>query len=547
MRSLVLMLLLPLLISCPGNEKTIQVLILSGRNNHDWSATTQQIEMIFSGSDRFSCSVTLQPDTLTQADLKSFDVVLSNWNSWPENEIRWPEETENALSEFIHNGGGFVTFHASSSALYEWPEFKKFSTAAWLMNQTRHGKNSATEVNIINTNHPVTKGMSGFYIFDELWVNAEENPDFEVLGNATNKELKAEGTSAQPAIMVSKYGKGRIFHTILGHDERSMRNTGFKELLLRGTEWAATGKVTQPMVQEIKQSEQNAKYHWSETDTTFALLKGEDIVWQYNYNTKHGRPFFHPVFVNRNNMTCISPSDHRWHLGQWFCWKYINKVNYWEYGRGPFQSDGVTEVKNVKIKKNDDFTAEIELDIVYHPFGGENVLAEKRLVRIGPPQQDGKLTMDYDFSFEALTDEVELNRTPILGQEGGTSWGGYAGISIRFNQSFMDSEFISSWGENDAVNGKKGDWLYMGFTGLDGSKVGSQIIIHPDSHTEGEAWYSVNTEEFPFYYFSPAVLYYKPLILSKGEKLQLQYRINHFTGEMNRVELENENQNYLNN
>jgi type 1 glutamine amidotransferase len=106
-------------------------------------------------------------------------------------------------------------------------------------------KLSGTEINIINRKHPVTIGMAGFHIFDELWIDAEVNPDFEVLATATNEQLKKEGKPEQPAVMVSQYGRGRIFHTILGHDVRAMRNTGFKELLLRGTEWAATGKVTQ--------------------------------------------------------------------------------------------------------------------------------------------------------------------------------------------------------------------------------------------------------------------------------------------------------------
>jgi hypothetical protein len=154
--------------------------------------------------------------------------------------------------------------------------------------------------------------------------------------------------------------------------------------------------------------------------------------------------------------------------------------------------------------------------------------------------------MDYQFKFEALADSVDINRTPILGEPDGKSWGGYAGISIRFNQSFMNSEFISSWGERDSVNGKTGDWLYMGFTGLDGNKVGSQIIIAPNSHVKGEAWYSVNTNDLPFYYFSPAILYYKPMLLLKGETLVLNYRISHFQGKVSQTELEKEFQDYKN-
>ncbi len=529
-----------------GNAESLHVLIISGQNNHNWEQTTQQLETIFSENELFSFEVTLKPDTLKSDDFKHVDVVLSNWNSWPENELRWPEKTENALIEYIKNGGGFVTFHAASSAFYNWPTFKKISTGAWIMNKTSHGKNSTTEVLITNREHPITQRMTGFFIFDELWIDAEENLDFKVLGTAINKKLQQEGKASQPAIMVGNYGKGRIFHTILGHDARAMRNAGFRLLLQRGTEWAATGNVTQPVVQELQPVNNSKIYNWKETDTTLVLFNGEQIIWQYNYNTKYGRPYFHPVFAGRNNITCLSPDDHVWHLGQWFCWKYINKVNYWEYGRGPFQSDGVTTIKNISFKKNDDYSAEIIVELVYHPYQGENVLAEKRIVTVSSPQSDGKLWMDYDFTFEILADVVELNRTPVLGQENGKSWGGYAGLSIRFSQDFSNSHFIAPWNNNDSINRQTGDWLYMGFNGIDGTQAGSQIMVPPSSRRGGWAWYSVNSGLEPFYYISPAYLYFKPLTLKKNERFSLKYRILHLPGKVDKRELNETYRKYIN-
>ncbi len=46
-------------------------------------------------------------------------------------------------------------------------------------------------------------------------------------------------------LMVLKYGKGRIFHTAMGHDVAALSCVGFIATFQRGTEWAATGKVTQ--------------------------------------------------------------------------------------------------------------------------------------------------------------------------------------------------------------------------------------------------------------------------------------------------------------
>jgi type 1 glutamine amidotransferase len=518
-------------------DKQIKVLILSGSNNHDWKSTTSFLNQIFSESGLFLVEITEKPDTLNSSDLNNFDVVVSNWNSWPENDLRWPKVTEKVLLNFIKKGGGFVTFHSSTSAFYEWPEFKEISTASWVMDSTWHGKRSATRVKIDNNRHPITKGMTGFYIFDELWVNTEKNEKFEVLGSATNEDISGKGISCQQAIMVSEYGKGKIFHTILGHDTRAMRNTGFQTLIQRGTEWAATEKVLQTIPQELQLKQD--EYNWEKTDTSLALLQGENILWKYNFNGLHGKPYFHPVFLGRNNLTCI-PFDHLHHVGQWFSWLYINKVNYWQYIKGTYNSEGNTEIQNIDITHNPDFSAEINMEIVYHPINGKNVLSEFRTIKVSPPRENGDICMDYNFDFEAIADTLKLDRTPIEGEPGGNPRGGYVGLSIRFNNDFMDSHFISSWMDNENITGKTGDWLYMGFRGLDGKQVGSQIMIAPNTRRDAAAWYSINDDDLPFYYLSAAIIYKKPLVLLKGERMKLNYRILHLNGAMNKSKLNKE-------
>ena len=82
----------------PGS---IRILILSGSNNHDWKQTTKVLESIYSETGMFSYEVTDLPDTLSSSDFELFDVIVSNWNSWPENDLRWPKDAEEALSDFI--------------------------------------------------------------------------------------------------------------------------------------------------------------------------------------------------------------------------------------------------------------------------------------------------------------------------------------------------------------------------------------------------------------------------------------------------------------
>jgi len=55
----------------------------------------------------------------------------------------------------------------------------------------------------------------------------------------------------EPALMTITYGKGRIFHTILGHADEgggpAMQSVGFIITFQRGAEWAASGNVTIPV------------------------------------------------------------------------------------------------------------------------------------------------------------------------------------------------------------------------------------------------------------------------------------------------------------
>jgi len=224
-----------------GATEKLNILILTGRNNHVWDKTTAILDSTLKECWLFSVDITTEPDTLKFEDLKKYAVLLNNWNSWPENTIRWPTAAEQGLLRFVKEGGGLVFFHSSTSAFYTWTEFKEISTAAWILDSTWHGPVSQVKVSLQNQEHPVTNGLTDFYILDELWINAELNESFKVLGFAENT---VEDSGKQPAIFVRSYGKGRIFHTILGHDETALRNPGFQTMILRAAEWASTGQVS---------------------------------------------------------------------------------------------------------------------------------------------------------------------------------------------------------------------------------------------------------------------------------------------------------------
>jgi len=81
---------------------------------------------------------------------------------------------------------------------------------------------------------------------DELYSRMRgPGENMKVLGTAFSDPQNHGTGYDEPMLMVLTYGKGRVFHTTLGHDAEAIRCVGFITTFARGVEWAATGRVTQ--------------------------------------------------------------------------------------------------------------------------------------------------------------------------------------------------------------------------------------------------------------------------------------------------------------
>ena len=528
--------------SSSPKEDLIKVLILSGKNNHEWQKTTPMLVRIFKESKRFTITFSDIPDTLTYSTLKKFQLVISNWNTWPDNKIRMNSQWERDFLRYVNEGGGVLSIHAGASSFYDWEPYHRIGIGRW-GKETRHGPRTRGHIYNLDQGHPITMGMGSFYIMDEIWENTDIYPGSKAIGSLTAKDEKDGHLIDVSSIFVSQNGKGRCFFTTLGHDERALLNSGLQTLLLRAGQWCAGKEVTIEIAGDLKNSAKTPKdqLSWCKTDTTLALMNHSDIIWQFNGQNRFGKPYFHPLTVNQSDLTCVSPPDHPWHVGLWFSWKFINGVNYWEYQKNfsstetGFKSDGITAIKNQKFSTNSDFSADVHLNLTYHPVDGNAVMSEERLYHISKPSSDGSYYIDEEHLFIALSDSVLLDRTPITGEPGGQSWGGYSGLSIRFNQSFTSPEIVSP---GDSASRRKSAWIYMGFQTLKDAKAGMLILNHPRFTPKSSSWYIINDSQVPFYYYSPAVIFDKNILLKKGESLHLKYRIWMLGGEVSKGQLQ---------
>lgn len=519
-------------------KQKINLLLLSGKNNHEWQKTTPKLQEIFIQSNLFSVTITERPDTLSEQSLKPFQLIVSNWNAFPEKSRQWPAETEKPIINFVKNGGGFVFVHSASATHYNWPEFQNMAGGTW-GDSTKHGKIAPFQVEISKTVHPVTKGLADFRTTDELWVDMRICGNPTVIGNAFAPASNKGSDQLEPIILSQQIGKGRSFFLVLGHDVRAMKNLGFQTLLLRGSEWAATGKVTQKIPDELSLDDQFRNLSWQKEANSVSLLNNGKIVWKHHFDKKEGKPYFHPLStIDGSVLTGLRPEDHPWHRAIWFSWKYINGLNYWEEDRVTGRSEGITELKSVRYNLTKQFGAEFNLELTYHPPTGNDLLKEERSVRLSAPAEDGSYFMDWESTFTALADEVVLDRTPLPNEPDGKSYGGYAGFSARLNNQLWDVKAVNDSGETEQLHGKASHWMTYEAKNLKGQPVAITIFDHPENINHPGKWFISNDTETPFYYFSPALIFDQKLILKKGEKLRLKYRLLVSSGEINQTKLQ---------
>lgn len=298
-----------LLLALPAiSQDKIKVLIIDGQNNHAWRVTTPHMKKWLEACGRFAVEVATAPPMPARpgrlkADasaeekekhaqamanyeaamvqyngdmakfkppFEDYHVILSNFNGGS-----WPRETNAALESALSSGKvGLVIVHAANNSFPgQWKEYDKMIGMGWRDAKygdrlivtddgspvrveagkgpgASHGPMHPFKIVMRDREHPITKGMPAEWMHanDELY-HGMRGPieNVQLLATAYADRSKGGTGEHEPMIWTVSYGKGRVFHTPMGHDVGAMRCVGFIATLQRGTEWAATGKVTLPL------------------------------------------------------------------------------------------------------------------------------------------------------------------------------------------------------------------------------------------------------------------------------------------------------------
>ena len=248
----------------------IKVLIVDGQNNHNWKMTTPMLRQIIEEPGLFTVDVSTAPAKGTdgwQPKFSDYAVLVSNYNGEP-----WSAATQEAFEKFVRSGGGFVAVHAADNSFPEWKAYNEMIGVGGWGGRTEksgpylrwrdgkwthdlspgrggsHGKQHEFVLNNRAPQHPIMQGLPAAFMHrqDELYDRLRgPAKDVTVLASAMAQPDKGGSGEEEPLLMAIPYGKGRVFHTALGHGEEAVHCVAFAVTFQRGTEWAATGKVTQ--------------------------------------------------------------------------------------------------------------------------------------------------------------------------------------------------------------------------------------------------------------------------------------------------------------
>ncbi|MHC4745277.1 MAG: ThuA domain-containing protein [Planctomycetota bacterium] len=219
----------------PEPKQTAKVLIVTGVDypGHPWKLTAPVLAEAIRVDKRLDVVITDEPADLAEDSLDDYDVIVLHFMDW-EVPDPGPEARAN-LKRVIASGKGMVLVHFACGAFQEWPEFVELAGRVWDPKLRGHDPHGRFAVKVTDAEHPVMRGIDQFETVDELYTCLTGDTPIKVLAEARSK---VDGKD-YPMAFVLNYGKGRVMHSVLGHDVRAFAAPEVKRLFRNACAWGA--------------------------------------------------------------------------------------------------------------------------------------------------------------------------------------------------------------------------------------------------------------------------------------------------------------------
>ena len=283
-----------------ATKPPLKVMLLTGQSSkyHDWTKSSPLIKTYLEQTGLFAVDVVTAPPI--GAPMWDFEPKFSDYAAVviDYEGAEWLPSVKQAFVDYMKNGGGLVVFHATDNAFPYWPEWNEMIGVGGWGTKPDGTMGARTEASgpkirwrdghtVVDNSpglyghpprhdfavvtrtpeHPIMRGLPASWLHpsDEIYSQLR-GPAKNVTVLATALADKTAYPTAsgedEPMLMTIAYGKGRVFHTTLGHvgpketpPYPPLNCVGFIVTLQRGTEWAATGDVTQPVPADFPTAE----------------------------------------------------------------------------------------------------------------------------------------------------------------------------------------------------------------------------------------------------------------------------------------------------
>jgi putative membrane-bound dehydrogenase-like protein len=207
--------------------RRVKILFLGDNGHH---RPLDRCRQVFSSLASRGIDLTYTDDLadLNPTTLAGYDCLLlfANWT-------RIAPEQEKAVLDYVASGGGFAPIHCGSYCFLNSPAITALTGGRF----KSHGTGVFKET-IAAPDHELMRDIKPIESWDETYVHEMHNEkDRQVLS------YRIEGDRKEPYTWVRTHGKGRVFYTAWGHDERTWGNADFINLLERGLRWASAARA----------------------------------------------------------------------------------------------------------------------------------------------------------------------------------------------------------------------------------------------------------------------------------------------------------------
>jgi type 1 glutamine amidotransferase len=220
-----------------------KVLLLAGgqRQHHGYREQALYLSRALEDTGRFQVTLAEDAAIVETPAMRKYDLLIVS-SDRRDPEFKFTETEQKAILAYVRSGHGYVSIHGADNAAPDWlPEWREMLGGIFSHRGLPDGKTKKGDfrVKIADTQSPITRDLADFSLKDELYYHMQMQPDVEPLAT-----IDYEGKT-WPVAWTRNFGKGRVFHTVLGHRDFGpekpdpLRDPNLLKLVIQGADWTA--------------------------------------------------------------------------------------------------------------------------------------------------------------------------------------------------------------------------------------------------------------------------------------------------------------------